>query len=162
VPAVHLQDLVDVDPRDLQRNQHLDHELVPRRRHEVGRGAKPVDQLALAPGRDPVALPPALALTHVGLDESVPLEALKGGVDLPDVERPDLAGPGFELILQPQAVLRPVTQQSKEGVGDAHRRLRCMNILSTILGMDDSGNPSIGNLWQGGPARFHGHRFQAS
>ena len=41
VPAMHLQDLVDVGPGDLQRDQHLDHELVARGRHELGRGAKP-------------------------------------------------------------------------------------------------------------------------
>ena len=136
VPAVHLQELVDVDPGDLKRNQHLDHELVARGRHEVGRGAKPVGQLALARGRDPVALPRSLALPVVGLDESVPLEPLEGRVDLPDVERPDLAGPGLELVVQPQAVLRPVTQKRKEGVGDAHGWLQRMNILGTILSID--------------------------
>ena len=124
VPAVHLQDLVDVGPGDLQRDQHLDHELVARGRHEVGRRAKPVGQLALAGGRDPVPLPRPLAFAVVGLDEPVPFEALEGRVDLPDVQRPDLARPRLELVLQPQAVLRPLAQQGKEGMGDAHEWLR--------------------------------------
>ena len=50
VPAVHLHDLVDVGPGDLQGNQHLDHELVARGRHELRRRAKPVGQLAVALG----------------------------------------------------------------------------------------------------------------
>ena len=70
--------------------EHLDHELVARGRNEVGRGAKPLGQLALARGRDPVPLPRSLALPVVGFpvigfDESVPFEALEGRVDLPDV-----------------------------------------------------------------------------
>jgi hypothetical protein len=96
VPAVHLHDLVDVDPGHLQGDQHLDHELVARRRHEPGRRAKPVGQLAVALGRDPVPLPRSLVFPVVGLDEPVPLQALKSGVDLTDVERPDLARPRLE------------------------------------------------------------------
>ena len=42
VPAVHLQDLVDVDAGNLQGDEHLDHELVAWGRDEVGRGAKPI------------------------------------------------------------------------------------------------------------------------
>ena len=34
VPAVHLQDLENVDPRNLEGHQHLDHELVTRGRDE--------------------------------------------------------------------------------------------------------------------------------
>ena len=135
VPAVDLQDLVDVRPGDLQRDQHLDHELVARRRHELGRGAKPVGQLALADGRDPVPLPRSLAFAVVGLDQSVPLEALERRVDLPDVERPDLARPRLELALEPQAVLRPFAQQGEEGVWDAHAGFQGVDILSTILGI---------------------------
>ena len=73
-----------------------------------------------AGGRDPVPLLRSLAFPVVGLDEPVPLEALEGRVDLPDVERPDLARPRLELALQPQAVLRPLAQQGEEGVRDAH------------------------------------------
>ena len=84
----------------------------------------------VAGGRDPVPLPRALALAVVGLDEPVPLEALQRRVDLPDVERPDLARPRLELVLQPQAVLRPLAQQGEEGVGDAHEVLSKVNIPS--------------------------------
>jgi hypothetical protein len=135
VPAVDLQVLVDVGPRHLQGDQHLDHELVARGRHEVGRGAKPLGQLALAGRRDPVPLPRPFAFPVVGLDEPVPFEALEGGVHLPDVERPDLARSGLELVLKSEAVLRPFAQQSKEGVWDAHERLQRTIILSTILGI---------------------------
>ena len=41
VPAMHLHELVHVGPGDLQRDQHLDHELVARRRHELGRRTQP-------------------------------------------------------------------------------------------------------------------------
>ena len=41
VPAVHLDHVVHVDARHLQGHQHLDHQLVARRRGQVGRGAQP-------------------------------------------------------------------------------------------------------------------------
>jgi hypothetical protein len=62
VTAVHLQDLVDVDPWDLEGDEHLDHELVPRRRHQLGRRAKPGSQIVLAGRRDPVPLLRSLAV----------------------------------------------------------------------------------------------------
>ena len=92
--------------------------------------AKPLGQLAIAVGRDPVPLLRSLAFPVVGLDETVPLEALEGRVHLPDVERPYLARPRLELVLQPQAVLRPFAQEGKEGVGDAHDWLHVVGILS--------------------------------
>ena len=70
LPAVHLQDLVHVDPGDLEGDEHLDHELIARRRDEVRRRAKPVRQLVGAGGGDPVPLcfcdrsPPASASTR--------------------------------------------------------------------------------------------------
>jgi hypothetical protein len=128
-----LQDLVDVGPWDLQGDEDLDHQLVARRRYEVRRCAKPVGQLPAACGRDPVPLLGALAFLVVGLDEPVPFEALERRVDLPDVERPDLARAGLELVLESQAVLRPLAQQRKQGVGDAHERLHEANIPSSIL-----------------------------
>jgi hypothetical protein len=117
---MHLQDLVDVRPGNLQCNEQLDHEFVARRRHEVGRRAKPVGQFASAVGSDPVSLPRALVFSVVGLDEPVPFEALERRIHLPYVQRPDLAGPSLELALQPQAVLRPIAEQGKEGMWDAH------------------------------------------
>ena len=136
VPAVHLQDLVDIRPGNLEGDEHLDHELVARGRHEVGWGAKPVGQLARAGGRDPVPLPRALALPVVGHDEPVALEALEGRVHLADVERPHLARLRLELILESQAVLRAFAQQGEEGVGDAHERLHSTIIPSSILSID--------------------------
>jgi hypothetical protein len=38
---------------------------------------------------------------------------LEGRVDLPDVQRPDLARPRLELVLEPQAVLRSLAQQGE-------------------------------------------------
>ena len=87
-------------------------------------------QLLFAVGGDPVSLLRPLALAVVGLDEPVPLEALQRCVDLPDVQRPDLARSRLELVLQPQAVLRPLAEQSKEGVGDAHEAGSDISILS--------------------------------
>ena len=84
---------------------------------------------------DPVLLPRPLAFPVAGLDESVPLEALKSRVDLPDVERPDFARPRLEFALQPQAVLRLLAEQSKEGMRNAHGLLTSVFILSTILSM---------------------------
>ena len=81
-------------------------------------------------GRDPVALLRSLAFAVVGLDEPVPLEALERRVHLPDVERPDLARPRLELVLQPQAVLRPLAEQGKERMRDAHGQFRFITILS--------------------------------
>ena len=49
--------------------------------------------------RDPEVLLRTVALRLLGLDEAVALEALQGRVDLPNVERPYLAGPSFELLL---------------------------------------------------------------
>ena len=131
---MHLQDLVDVGPGDLQCDQHLDHELVARRRHKLGWSTQPLGQLALARGRDPVALARTLARPVVGLDESVAFKALQRRVHLPDIQRPDLAGPRLELVLQPQSVRRPFTQQGQQGVGHAHEWLHSAVILSIYTG----------------------------
>ena len=56
----------------------------------------------------------------VGVDEAVALEPLQGRVDLPDVERPHLAGAVLELLAELQPVLRSLAQQGQEGVADAH------------------------------------------
>src|SRR5262245_21837232 len=45
VPPVHLEDLVDVDAGDLQGYNHLDHELIAWRWHELGRRSKPIGEL---------------------------------------------------------------------------------------------------------------------
>jgi hypothetical protein len=131
VPAVHLQDLVDVGAGYLQGDQHLDHELVTRRRDELRRRPKPRCQRLRAFGGDPV---PLLLLRSVvlvvGLHEPVALKTLKCRVNLADVQRPDLAGPRLELVLQPQAVLRLLAQERQESVGNTHERLSDLNIPS--------------------------------
>jgi hypothetical protein len=129
---VHLHDLVDVRPGNLQGDEHLDHELVARRRHEIRRRAEPLGQLPGPGGRDPELLPRSLAFSVVGLDETVSFETLEGRVHLTDVEWPDLARPRLELALQSQAVLRSLAQQRKEGVGNAQGRLLPVTILGSI------------------------------
>jgi hypothetical protein len=129
VPAVDLEDLPDVDSGNLERHQHLDHELVARGRHELGRRAKPARQLVGARGGDPVALLRPLAVP-VALDEPVTLEPLQRRIDLADVERPDLARPRLELVLQAQAVLRLLAEQGKKRMGNAHVGLLKASILS--------------------------------
>ena len=99
-----------------------------------------VGQLAVACRGDPISLPRPLAFPVAGLDESVPLEALESRVDLPDVERPDLARPSLELALQPQAVLRPLAEQGEKGMRNAHGLLSSVVILSTILSMTSLSN----------------------
>src|SRR5262249_5748038 len=71
----------------------------------------------------------------VGLDQPVALETLEGRVDLADVQRPDVAGPGFELVLQALAVLRALAEEGEECVRDAHCAWLVVVILSNILSM---------------------------
>ncbi len=128
-----LENLRHVDAGHPERHQHLDDQLVPRRRGQVGRGAQPVGQLILACGRDPVALVLAVLAGAVGLDEPVTLKPLQGRVHLADVERPDLAGPGLELLAQLEAVLRALAEQRQQRVRDAHRVPRFSIILGIVL-----------------------------
>ncbi len=130
---MHLHHIVDVDTRQLERDQDLDHEFVPGRGGEVGRGAQPLGQLRLTLLGDVEALLRAVVGRVVGFDEPVPLEALQGRVHLPDVERPHLAGPGLELLSQLKAVLRALTQQRQQGVPNTHQVLRLLSILSILL-----------------------------
>ena len=61
-----------------------------------------------------------LLVDVIGLDELVPLEPLQRRVHLADVERPDLAGPGLELLAELQPVLRSLAQQRQQCVSNAH------------------------------------------
>src|SRR4029079_6496967 len=117
---------------------HLDHEFVARRRNEIGRVAQPLGQLTLAGGRDPIPLLRSLALSG-GFDEPVPLEPLERRVDLPDVQRPHIARSRLEFALQPQSVLRPLSQQSKECMGNAHEEDAVVDILSIYTRYRDAG-----------------------
>ena len=130
-----LQDLVDVAAGDLQGDEHLDHELVARGRHELRRRAQPLVQLARAGCRDAVSLLRSLGFSVVGLDEPVTFEALERRVDLPDVEWPHLARPRLELALEAQAVLRAFAEEREQGIGDAHEQLQALYILSSIPGI---------------------------
>ena len=105
---MHLDHIVHVDAREPEGDQNLDHQLVAGRRGEVGRSTQPLGQLVRAFLGDVEALLRALLVRVLGLDQAVTLEALEGRVDLPDVEWPDLAGPGLELLPQLEPVLGPL------------------------------------------------------
>ena len=67
-----------------------------------------------------------------GLDQPVALQPLQGRIDLAHVQRPHLACPGLELLPKLQAVLRPLAQQSEQGVPDAHDDERISIMRSSI------------------------------
>jgi hypothetical protein len=71
VPAVDLDELVHVHAGHPQGHQHLDDELVARRRHRLRWGPKPAVELPAIGGGDPDALLRALALRVVGRDQPV-------------------------------------------------------------------------------------------
>src|SRR5258708_38177879 len=75
---------------------------------------------------------PALA---AGLHEPIALKALQSYIHLPHIQRPHLAGPLLELLLQPQAVLRPLAQQGQQSVPDTHRPSQILYITISILVM---------------------------
>src|SRR5690606_7101688 len=60
-----------------------------------------------------------------------------------DVERPHLAGALLELTLEAQPVHRLLAEDGKQGVTDAHDRIRTRYILSTILSMYGESIPSV-------------------
>src|SRR4029079_13217475 len=88
--------------------------------------------------RDPIPLLRSLALSG-GFDEPVPLEPLERRVDLPDVQRPHIARSRLEFALQPQSVLRPLSQQGKECIGNAHEEDAVVDILSIYTRYRDAG-----------------------
>ena len=132
VPAVHLHQLDDVDTRHPQRDQHLDDQLVARRRRRVGRGVAASRRSSLVPAsviRKPFC--GAVVRGVVGLDQAVALEALQRRVHLPGVQRPHLAGPRLELLAQLQPVLRTLAQQRQQGMTDRHALF--LSIILSIL-----------------------------
>ena len=133
VPPVDLHDVVHISPGHPQADQDLDDKLIPRRRDVAGRGAKPAVQLG-TPGRGDrkSLLRPCLALV-AGLHQPVALKALQGDVHLPHIQRPHLAGPLLELLLQTQAVLRPLAEQGQQGMPDAHRPSQTLIITVSII-----------------------------
>ena len=69
----------------------------------------------------------------VGFDQPVALEPLQRGVHLADVEGPDLAGPGFELLPQLETVFGAFAQKAQQGVPDAHDSFAFVSILGILL-----------------------------
>src|SRR4029079_1829110 len=120
VPAMRLHELGDVHSRYSQRDEHLDDELVTGWRGVGGR-PQPFLELGAPRGRDPKVLLRTGGVAPVGLDERISLEPLEGRIYLADVERPDVAVSGFELVAELEPVLRPLAQQGEQGVTHAHR-----------------------------------------
>ena len=106
VPAVHLDHVVHVGAGHPHRHQDLHHQLIARRRGQVGWRAQPGGQLGRPVLGDPEALLRPLVRVVVGLDQPVALQPLQGLVHLAHVQRPHLAGPRLELLAQLQPVLR--------------------------------------------------------
>ena len=101
----------------LDRHQHLQHQLVARRRVVDRHGLPPRAELFPAGGGELVRLLPVVLGDG---DETVALETFERRVDLPDVERPDAAGGLFELGLQLIAVAPPVVEQGKQSFTHSH------------------------------------------
>ena len=118
MPAVHLHQVDHVDTPQPQRHLYLDHQLVPRWRLDAGRGVQPPVQFALAARGDPEPLLGAIHL--VGDDAAVLLQPVERRIDLADVERPDIAGLGLELLPQLQSILRAFAEQRQQRVSNAH------------------------------------------
>jgi hypothetical protein len=139
LPAVDLEELDDVDAGEADGDEHLDDQLVPGRACEVRRCPEPGGELVGAGAGDPEDLLRAGPLRTDGLDEAVTLEPLEGQVDLADVQRPHLAGPGLELLPELQAVRRSLAQQSEQRMPDAHMRCpAALDILGSLLGISSS------------------------
>jgi rod shape-determining protein MreB len=153
VPAVHLDQVAHLDPRDPQRDQDLHHQFIAGRRGQVGRRAEPSGQLDRACLGETESLLRSFGwrstgICRVRLDQAVPLQPLQRGVDLAHVQRPHLTGPGLELLAKLQPVLRALAQQREQGVPDTHpaSRSRLASLSSSILGI----LLDIGRVGQGG------------
>ena len=140
-----LQEGGDVDLREVEGDEHLDDELVPRRRRHVRRCAEPGLEL-LGPRRGQREGALRAGAVVVGVDEAVALEPLQGRVDLPDVERPHLAGAVLELLAELQPVLRSLAEQGQEGVADAHRRSPFISSIPSIIRHDHLGSSGTGGV----------------
>src|ERR1700722_11458045 len=81
--------------------------------------------------------------SHLASSSSPPaVIRLQRLVDLPHVQRPDLAGPGLELLAKLQAVLGTLAQQREHRVADTHDLplldIMSSNLLSIALGHSSS------------------------
>ena len=132
------------------REQHLEEELVPRRRarrrgpcvHQAPSSSRP-------DGGDGVALLPVGLVAH---HQAVALQPVEGRVHLPDVERPGLARRRLEGGLQLVPVARPLVQQGQQALSHRHGYRVC------ILGMPPSRSVSA----QHRPPVVGGHRSRDS
>ena len=99
--------------------------------------------------RDPETLLRAILAVAVGLDQPVPLQPLQRGVDLADIQRPDLAGPRLELFAQLKPVLGPLGEQREQRVPDAHVITLSSSILGIVLDMPEVATELDGWLARG-------------
>ena len=135
VPPVDLHDVVHISPGHPQADQHLDDKLITRRRDIARRCAKPALQLRTAGLGDHKPLLRSRPTLVAGLHEPIALKALQSYIHLPHIQRPHFAGPLLELLLQTQAVLRPLAQQGQQRVPDAHRPSQTLCITISIIVM---------------------------
>ena len=85
-----------------------------------GTGAVNQSPTSVRPGRGDAVDDVPVAVAAVFADQAVAFQAVEGGVDLPDVQRP--GGPGAVLEFGPELVpvARPVLQEGEEAVTDGH------------------------------------------
>jgi hypothetical protein len=109
---------VDVGRWRTHGEDELDGQLLARHRLAADRPREPGVQLCAAGVGQPVDL---LAVRlRIGLDKAVAFQPGQGGVDLPVVQRPEVAAGRLELALQAVAVLGAFLQQGQEAVANAH------------------------------------------
>src|SRR4029077_16084732 len=94
-----------------------------------------------APPAAPGALLRAVLAVAVGLHQPVPLEPLQRGVDLADIQRPDLTGPRLELFPQLKPVFGPLAEQREQRMPDAHTIPLSSSILGIVLDRPRHGTP---------------------
>jgi len=93
-----LDDLVHVDVRQTRRDEHLDHQFVPRTvPRDRAAPAKPPRELLATLFGDAVVLLALVLFDVVGLRQAVALEALQRRVDLTNVEGPHFPSARLEL-----------------------------------------------------------------
>ena len=142
-------------PGSLQGDQDLDHQLVARRRRQVGRGPQPRGQLLLALRRDPEPLLRAVLVGVVGLDQCRPARAAAAWCTPArrSAATPRRCGPRTPGAAA--ARTWALAQQGQQGVPDAHIatrpspiKLRC---IPSMLHSRRTEGKGVGELATGGP-----------